>query len=159
MDIQQIQEMLPHRYPFLLVDKIVELEPGKRVVGLKNVTINEAFFQGHFPGHPIMPGVLVIEAMAQVGGVLLMRTMNVTPEKKLVYFTGIDRAKFRRPVLPGDQVRFELELLQFKSRNGKMRARAYVEGKLVAEAELSCAIVDRESRDFSHDADPTVGGK
>ena len=159
MDIQQIQEMLPHRYPFLLVDKIVELEPGKRVVGLKNVTINEAFFQGHFPGHPIMPGVLVIEAMAQVGGVLLMRTLNVTPEKKLCYFTGIDRAKFRRPVLPGDQVRFELELLQFKSRNGKMRARAYVEGKLVAEAELSCAIIDRESRDFSHDADPTVGEK
>ncbi|MGH7410297.1 MAG: 3-hydroxyacyl-ACP dehydratase FabZ [Candidatus Methylomirabilis sp.] len=159
MDIQQIQEMLPHRYPFLLVDKIVELEPGKRVVGLKNVTINEAFFQGHFPGHPIMPGVLVIEAMAQVGGVLLMRTLNVTSEKKLCYFTGIDRAKFRRPVLPGDQVRFELELLQIKSRNGKMRARAYVEGKLVAEAELSCAIIDRESRDFSHDAEPTVEEK
>jgi beta-hydroxyacyl-ACP dehydratase FabZ len=157
MDIQQIQEVLPHRYPFLLVDRILEIEPGRRVVGLKNVTINEAFFQGHFPGHPIMPGVLIIEAMAQVGGVLLMRTLNTSLEKKLLYFTGIDRAKFRRPVLPGDQVRFELELLHLRSRNGKMKARAYVEGELVAEAEISCAIVDRESQDFSHDADPTVG--
>ena len=159
MDIQQIQEMLPHRYPFLLVDRILEIEPGRRVVGLKNVTINEAFFQGHFPGQPIMPGVLIIEAMAQVGGVLLMRTLNANPEKKLMYFTGIDRAKFRRPVLPGDQVRFELELLHLRSRNSKMRARAYVEGTLVAEAEISCAIVDRESQDFPHDADPTVGEK
>jgi len=157
MDIQQIQEMLPHRYPFLLIDKIVELEIGKRVVGVKNVTINESFFQGHFPGHPIMPGVLIIEAMAQVGGVLLMRTLNVTPEKNLCYFTGIDRAKFRRPVLPGDQVRFELELVQLKSRNGKMRGRAFVEGKLAAEAELSCAIVDRESPGLSHDGDSSVG--
>ena len=145
MDIRQIQEMLPHRYPFLLVDRILELEPGKRVVGLKNVTINEAFFQGHFPGQPIMPGVLVIEAMAQVGGILLMRTLNVSAEKKLLYFTGIDRARFRRPVLPGDQVRFEIELLQLRSRNGRMRARALVEGKLAAEAELSCIGVDRES--------------
>jgi beta-hydroxyacyl-ACP dehydratase FabZ len=159
MDIQQIQEMLPHRYPFLLVDRIIEIEPGRRVVGLKNVTINEAFFQGHFPGHPIMPGVLIIETMAQVGGVLLMRTLNVTAEKKLFYLTGIDRAKFRRPVLPGDQVRFELEILQIKSPISRMQARAYVEGKLVAEAELSCAIVDRESQDLSHDADPTVGEK
>lgn len=157
MESQQIQEMLPHRYPFLLVDRILELEPGKRVVGLKNVTINEPFFQGHFPGHPIMPGVLLIEAMAQVGGVLLMRTLNMTPEKKLLYFTGIDRAKFRRPVLPGDQVRFELELVQFKRRNGRMRARAYVDGKLAAEAELSCVVIDRASQDFSQDADPTAG--
>ncbi|MDE2179222.1 MAG: 3-hydroxyacyl-ACP dehydratase FabZ [candidate division NC10 bacterium] len=145
MDIQQIQELLPHRYPFLLVDRILEVEPGKRVVGLKNVTINEAFFQGHFPGHPIMPGVLVIEAMAQIGGVLLMRTLNVSAEKKLLYFTGIDRARFRRPVLPGDQVRFEIELLQLRSRNCRMQARALVEGKLAAEAELSCIVVDRES--------------
>jgi len=159
MDIQQIQKMLPHRYPFLLVDRIIEIEPGRRVVGLKNVTINEAFFQGHFPGHPLMPGVLIIETMAQVGGVLLMRTLNVTAEKKLFYLTGIDRAKFRRPVLPGDQVRFELEILQIKSPISRMRARAYVEGKLAAEAELSCAIVDRESQDLSHDADPTVGEK
>lgn len=145
MDIRQIQELLPHRYPFLLVDRILEIEPGRRVVGLKNVTINEAFFQGHFPGQPIMPGVLVIEAMAQVGGVLLMRTLNLSAEKKLFYFTGIDRARFRRPVLPGDQLRFELDLLHLRSRNCRMRARAFVEGKLVAEAELSCIVVDRES--------------
>lgn len=154
MDIHQIQAILPHRYPFLLVDKILEIEPGKRVVGLKNVTINEAFFQGHFPGQPIMPGVLVIEAMAQAGGILLMRTLSIDGEKKLFYFTGIDRAKFRRPVLPGDQIKFEVELVQLRSRNCKMRGRAYVEGKLTAEAELSCVVVDRESRDFSPYAVP-----
>lgn len=145
IDSRQIQEMLPHRYPFLLIDKILEIEPGKRAVGLKNVTINEAFFQGHFPGQPIMPGVLVIEAMAQVGGVLLMRTLNVSAEKKLLYLAGIDRAKFRRPVLPGDQVRFEVELIQLRSRTCRMRAIALVEGKLAVEAELSCMVVDRES--------------
>lgn len=145
IDIRQIQEMLPHRYPFLLVDRILEIEPGKRVVGLKNVTINEAFFQGHFPGQPIMPGVLVIEAMAQVGGVLLMRTLNMRAEKKLLYFTGIDQARFRRPVLPGDQVRFEIELLQLRSRTCRMHARAFVQDKLAAEAELTCMVVDRET--------------
>ena len=153
MDIQQIQAMLPHRYPFLLVDRILEIEPGRRVVGLKNVTINEAFFQGHFPGQPIMPGVLIIEAMAQVGGVLLMRTLNANPEKKLLYFTGIDRAKFRKTVLPGDQLRFELELLHLRSRNSKMQARAYVEGKLVAEAELSCVLVEQGTSPCSPDAE------
>jgi beta-hydroxyacyl-ACP dehydratase FabZ len=156
MDIQQIQKLLPHRYPFLLVDRILELEPGKRVIGLKNVTINEAFFQGHFPEHPIMPGVLVIEAMAQVGGILLMETLKANPETRLLYFTGIDRARFRRPVLPGDQVRFEIELLQLRSRNGRMRARALVEGKLAAEAELSCVIVDREVQDFPVSARASV---
>jgi len=153
MDIQQIQEMLPHRYPFLLVDRILEIEPGRRVVGVKNVTINEAFFQGHFPGQPIMPGVLIIEAMAQVGGVLLMRTLNASPEKKLLYFTGIERAKFRRPVLPGDQIRFEVELLHLRSRNGKMQAHAYVEGRLVAEAELSCVLVEKGMSHRSPDAE------
>ncbi len=156
MDVQQIQAMLPHRYPFLLVDKILEIEPGKRVVGLKNVTINEAFFQGHFPGQPIMPGVLVIEAMAQVGGILLMRTLGINVEKKLFYFTGIDRARFRRPVLPGDQVKFEVELIQLRSRNCRMRACAYVEGRLAAEAELSCVVVDRESQGLSLYSDPAV---
>jgi beta-hydroxyacyl-ACP dehydratase FabZ len=156
MDAQQIQAMLPHRYPFLLVDRIIELEPGSRVVGLKNVTINEPFFQGHFPGHPIMPGVLVIEAMAQVGVILLMRTLNATPDKKLLYFTGIERAKFRRPVLPGDQVRFEVELLQLKRRNGRMRGFAYVDGKLAAEAELSCMVIDREAGSVPEGAEPAA---
>ncbi len=155
MDIHQIHQLLPHRYPFLLVDRILEIEPGKRVVGLKNVTINEAFFQGHFPGQPIMPGVLVIEAMAQVGGVLLMQTLKASVEKKIFYFTGIDRAKFRKPVLPGDQIRFEIELVQLRSRNCKLRARAYVEGKLAAEADLSCVVVDRESQGIPQDVDLT----
>jgi len=156
MDIQQIQEILPHRYPFLLIDRILEIQPGKRVVGVKNVTINEFFFQGHFPGHPIMPGVLVIEAMAQVGGVLLMRTVDASAEKKLFYFTGIDRAKFRRPVIPGDQVRFEVEILQLRRRNCRMRGRAYVGDKLAAEAELSCVVIDRESGEVSFDAGGAV---
>ena len=135
---KEIQETLPHRYPFLLVDRILELEIGKRVVGIKSVTINEPFFQGHFPGHPIMPGVLILEAMAQVGGFLLMRSLDARAEKKVIYFTGIDRARFRRPVVPGDQLRFELELLQLRRQVCRMRGEASVDGKLVAEAELSC---------------------
>ncbi len=143
MGLAEIQEVLPHRYPFLLVDRILELEMGRRVVGVKNVTANEAFFQGHFPGHPIMPGVLILEAMAQVGGVLLMRTLNASAEKKVMYFTGIDRAKFRRPVIPGDQLRITCEILQLRSRTGRMRGEAQVDGKLVAEAELLCMVMDR----------------
>jgi beta-hydroxyacyl-ACP dehydratase FabZ len=141
---KEIQETLPHRYPFLLVDRILELELGKRVVGIKNVTINEPFFPGHFPGHPIMPGVLIVEAMAQVGGVLLMRTLDARAEKKVMYFTGIDHARFRRPVVPGDQIRFELEILQIRRQLCRMRGAAYVDGKLVAEAELSSVVVDRD---------------
>lgn len=140
----EIQELLPHRYPFLLVDRILELEMGRRVVAIKNVTINEAFFVGHFPGRPIMPGVLVLEAMAQVGGVLLVQTLKAKAEKKSMYFTGIDKAKFRKPVLPGDQVRFELEILHLRSRICKMKGQAFVDGNLVAEAELSCVVIDRE---------------
>jgi beta-hydroxyacyl-ACP dehydratase FabZ len=141
---KEIQAILPHRYPFLLVDRILELEIGKRVVGIKSVTINEPFFQGHFPGHPIMPGVLILEAMAQVGGFLLMRSLDARAEKKVIYFTGIDKARFRRPVVPGDQLRFELELLQLRRQVCRMRGEASVDGKLVAEAELSSVVVDRD---------------
>jgi beta-hydroxyacyl-ACP dehydratase FabZ len=139
--IHEIMQFLPHRYPFLLVDRIVELEGDKRIVGLKNVTINEPFFTGHFPGAPVMPGVLIIEAMAQVAGVMIYRDL---PDKarKLIYFTGIENAKFRRPVLPGDQLRIEMELLQRRSNFGKMQGRATVDGKLAAEAVVLFAIAD-----------------
>ncbi len=142
LDIRQILEILPHRYPFLLVDRIVMIEEGKRVVGIKNVTFNEPFFQGHFPGHPIMPGVLIVEAMAQVGAVLMLRSM-VNRDDKLVYFAGIDRVKFRRPVIPGDQVRFEVEVLKARSRTARLRGEAYVGKDLVAEAEILSSLVDR----------------
>jgi len=141
-DINLIQSIMPHRYPFLLVDRILELEDKKRVVGLKNVTVNEPFFMGHFPGHPIMPAVLIIEAMAQVGGVLLLSSVD-KPENYLVYFIGIDKAKFRRPVGPGDQLRFELEMISLRKRFCKMKGVAYVDGKVVAEAELSSTVVKR----------------
>lgn len=141
-DINMIQSMMPHRYPFLLVDRIVEFEDKKRVVGIKNVTINEPYFEGHFPGHPIMPAVLIIEAMAQVGGVLLLNTVD-DPQKYLVYFTRVDKAKFRRPVLPGDQLRFELELLSLRRGMCKMQGYTYVNRRLTAEAELSSVIVER----------------
>lgn len=141
-DINLIQELMPHRYPFLLVDRIIELEDRKRVVGIKNVTINEPFFVGHFPGHPIMPAVLIIEAMAQTGGVMLLNTVD-DPKKYLVYFTRVDKAKFRRPVLPGDQLRFELEMKSLRRGLCTMQGYAYVDGKLAAEAELSSAIVER----------------
>ncbi len=140
--ITDIMKFLPHRYPFLLIDRIVELEADKRIVGLKNVTINEQFFQGHFPGAPVMPGVLIIEAMAQTAGVMIYRDL---PERdtKLIYFTGIESAKFRRPVLPGDQLRIEMELLNRRNNFGKMQGRALVDGKLAAEAVVLFAIADR----------------
>lgn len=141
-DINDIQKIMPHRYPFLLVDRILLLEDKKRVVGIKNVTINEPFFVGHFPGHPIMPAVLIIEAMAQTGGILLLSSVD-TPEEYLVYFTSIDNARFRRPVVPGDQIRFELEMVSLRKRFCKMKGTAYVDGQIVAEAELLSSIVDR----------------
>jgi beta-hydroxyacyl-ACP dehydratase FabZ len=142
--IQEIMETLPHRYPFLLVDRILELEIGKRIVGIKNVTMNEPFFQGHFPGHPIMPGVLLIEAMAQTGGVLAMKSVPLEQVKnKVIYFMSIDKAKFRKPVVPGDQVRFELEQTRGRANIRAYNAKALVDGVLVAEAELMAMIVDR----------------
>ncbi len=142
MDVTEIQQILPHRYPFLLVDRILEIEPGKRIVGLKNVTVNEEFFMGHFPGKPVMPGVLIIEAMAQVGGILLLREVE-DRDKKLVYFMGIDEARFRRPVVPGDQLRFEVDVLKRKATTCKLQGKAFVEGQLVAEAIVMSAMVDR----------------
>jgi 3-hydroxyacyl-[acyl-carrier-protein] dehydratase len=142
MGITEILKILPHRYPFLLVDRIVEIDPGVRVVGIKNVTYNEEFFQGHFPGNPVMPGVLIIEAMAQVAGVGLLAPLPEA-ERKLLYLTGVDRCKFRRPVVPGDQLRIEAEIVSAKSRLCKCRAKATVDGALCAEAELMSAVMDR----------------
>jgi 3-hydroxyacyl-[acyl-carrier-protein] dehydratase len=142
LGIMDIMRILPHRYPFLLVDRIVEIEGEKRIVGLKNVTINEPFFQGHFPGAPVMPGVLIIESMAQVAGVLIYRDLP-DKDQKLIYFTGIENAKFRKPVLPGDQLRIEMELLARRPRFGKMQGRATVDGKLAAEAVVQFAIAER----------------
>jgi UDP-3-O-[3-hydroxymyristoyl] N-acetylglucosamine deacetylase/3-hydroxyacyl-[acyl-carrier-protein] dehydratase len=141
-DITAIMEIMPHRYPMLLVDRITRIDEGHSVEGVKNVTVNEAFFQGHFPGHPIMPAVLILEAMAQVGGMLLLNTVE-DPSNKLMYFTAIDGARFRRPVTPGDQLRFRLELLRFRGATAKMRGEAHVEDQLVAEAELLATLVDR----------------
>ncbi len=141
-DVAAIREIMPHRYPFLLVDRIIELVPGQRVVGLKNVTINEPFFQGHFPDHPIMPAVLIIEAMAQTGGVLLLNSVD-DPAGTLVFFSGIDQARFRRPVTPGDQLRLCLQLVKLRGSLCKMRGEAFVDGELVAEAELMSTLVER----------------
>jgi UDP-3-O-[3-hydroxymyristoyl] N-acetylglucosamine deacetylase / 3-hydroxyacyl-[acyl-carrier-protein] dehydratase len=142
LGIEEIMKVLPHRYPFLLVDRVLEIDPGKRIVGIKNVTINEPFFQGHFPGHPIMPGVLIIEAMAQVGGMLLMGAVP-DPEKKVVYFTSLNNVKWRRPVKPGDQLRFELDLLQVRGMMCKMQGVAKVDGEVVAEAEMGAMVRDK----------------
>lgn len=143
LDIGQIMDFLPHRYPFLLIDRVVELTRAKRIVAIKNVTINEPFFNGHFPGYPIMPGVLVVEAMAQAGCILLLHEV-ADREKKLVLFSGIEAAKFRRPITPGDQLRLEIDVLSFRSRGGRMEGKAFVDGKLACEATLTCAVVPRQ---------------
>jgi UDP-3-O-[3-hydroxymyristoyl] N-acetylglucosamine deacetylase/3-hydroxyacyl-[acyl-carrier-protein] dehydratase len=142
LDINSILDLMPHRYPFLLIDRIIDLEPGKRVVAIKNVTMNEPFFHGHFPGHPIMPGVLIVEAMAQAGGFLLLNAVQ-NPSEKVVYFMGIDRARFRKPVVPGDQLRFEVEFVTFRRNTCKIAGKAYVDGILVTEATMMAAVVDR----------------
>lgn len=140
MDIEEIMNHLPHRYPFILVDRILELEPDKRVVGLKNVSINEPFFQGHFPGKPVMPGVLILEAMAQTSGVLSISSMAKSKEGALMYFMTLDQVKFRKPVVPGDQLIMELEIVRKKRRVIKLEGTAKVDGRLAAEAQLMATI-------------------
>ena len=142
LDINEIQKILPHRPPFLLVDRIVELEPGKRVVGIKNVTINEPFFVGHFPSFPVMPGVLIIEAIAQTGGVLVLQEVPDHNEK-LVFFAAIEEAKFRRPVFPGDQLRLEVKVLSRRPTFCRMQGYAYVDGRLAAEAIILCKVAEK----------------
>lgn len=151
MDVTEIQKILPHRYPFLFVDAIVEMERLKRVVGIKNVTINESHFQGHFPGKPIMPGVLIIEAMAQTGGLLLLQEVP-DRENKLLYFVAVDGARFRRPVVPGDQLKLEIKVVSWRGDFCKLDGRATVDGQLAAEATLMCKMMDREMPAKAEDA-------
>src|SRR5512137_1457504 len=144
IDIRGILNILPHAYPFLFVDRVVEIEPGKRIVGIKNVTYNEPFFPGHFPGRPIMPGVLIIEAMAQTAGVLAFKSMPGEEPRKPVYFLGIDHVRFRKPVIPGDQLRFEVEITKHRQAIWGFKGKALVDGKLVAEAELLAMLGDEK---------------
>ena len=142
LTINEIMKILPHRYPMLLVDRVVEIDEGKRIVGIKNVTANEQFFQGHFPGAPVMPGVLIVEAMAQCSAVLILRGIP-DRDQKLFLFGGVDKARFRRPVVPGDQLRMECEVLQRRSNTVKVKGTATVDGNVVAEAEMLSIMVER----------------
>ena len=141
-DIQKIMEYLPHRYPFLLVDRVIELVPGDRITVLKNVTINEPFFSGHFPGRPVMPGVLIIEAMAQAGGLLAIESNPADKRGQLIYFMGMDKVRFRKPVVPGDQLIFEAKILKMRSKVAKMSGTASVDNQIAAEAELMASFGD-----------------
>jgi 3-hydroxyacyl-[acyl-carrier-protein] dehydratase len=151
LDVQEIMSILPHRYPFLLIDRVVELIRLKRIVAIKSVTINEPFFEGHFPGFPIMPGALIVEAIAQAGGLLLLPEVP-DRDTMLMVFTGIDRAKFRRPVTPGDQLRIEVDVLNWKPRATRLQGNVYVAGKLACEAIITCQLVPRRRRDESQSA-------
>ena len=148
MGIDQIQRILPHRYPFLMIDRVIELVPRERIVALKNVTINEPYFQGHFPGLPIMPGVLIVEAVAQAGGALLLTEVE-DRDQKLMVFTGIERARFRRPVSPGDQLRIEVEVKSWRMNAVRMEGKAYVGEKRVAEATVTCQLVPRTQNAYA----------
>jgi 3-hydroxyacyl-[acyl-carrier-protein] dehydratase len=143
-DIQKIMNILPHRYPFIMIDRILKLVPGEKVVALKNVTINEPFFQGHFPGNPIMPGVLMIEAMGQAGAVLAAESLPEQEQGSLIYFMGMNKVKFRKPVVPGDQIIFEIKFLKQRAKVFKMSGMAFVDEKLVAEAELMASFGEKE---------------
>src|SRR4051812_38661096 len=140
LDIVEIQKILPHRYPFLLIDRVIEIQRKERIVALKNVTVNEPFFAGHFPGFPIMPGVLIVEAMAQAGGALLLSEI-ADRDERLMLFTGIERGKFRKPVVPGDQLRLEVEVLAWRSTAVKMQGKAFVGEKIACEAVITCQLV------------------
>lgn len=144
IEIQEIMNILPHAYPFLLVDRVIELEAGKRIVGIKNVTYNEPFFPGHFPGRPIMPGVLIVEAMAQTAGILVFKSLPQEQYKTPVYFLGIDHVRFRKPVVPGDQLHLELEITKHRQSIWGFKGKALVDGKLVAEAELLAMLGDEK---------------
>jgi 3-hydroxyacyl-[acyl-carrier-protein] dehydratase len=157
LEITDIMGILPHRYPFLLIDRVIEIERKKRIVALKSVTMNEPFFQGHFPGHPIMPGALVVEAIAQAGGVLLMPEVP-DPQNKLMVFTGIERARFRNPVVPGDQLRIEVNVLNWKPRFAKLEGQALVDGKLACEATVMCALVPRTQEPANSSAESATNG-
>jgi beta-hydroxyacyl-ACP dehydratase FabZ len=139
LDIKEIQKLIPHRFPMLLVDRIIDMVPGESITGIKNVTMNEWFFQGHYPGEPIMPGVLIVEAMAQTGGVLMMKMLE-GQQGKSIYFMTIDNVKFRKTVVPGDTLKFEVKIVQFKGKIGKIHGEAYVDGKLAAEADMMAMI-------------------
>jgi 3-hydroxyacyl-[acyl-carrier-protein] dehydratase len=144
MEQAEIQSILPHRYPFLLVDRVQELNLDRRIVGIKNVTVNEPFFQGHFPGRPVMPGVLILEAMAQVGAVLALKSMGHAT-RPVVYLTGIDGAKFRKPVVPGDRLRFEIDVVKKRAPFWKMQGKAFVEAELVCEAEVTAMVTEEKA--------------
>jgi len=144
MDVLEIQKLLPHRYPFLLVDRVVSIEPGKQLRAYKNVSVNEPFFEGHFPGHPVMPGVLVLEALAQASAILAYRSTGFDPAQKVTYLMAIDGAKFRRPTVPGDRLELEVEVLRFKGSILKTRGVAKVDGEVVAEGEFLATVVDKD---------------
>ena len=143
MDVLEIQKLLPHRYPFLLVDRVTEIVPGQKLVAYKNVTINEPFFQGHFPGHPVMPGVLIVEAMAQASALLAYKSSGMNPEEKVTYLMGVDGARFRKPVTPGDRLEFTVEVIKQKGPIWKTRGVARVDGQVCSEAEFLATVVDK----------------